>query len=159
MSIQVRLLFMTDMVDCQRDVQEQPNYQSPHAEFHSVTSGSRGMKKAWGTISLIMVLKWTPLSKDLNLLWHNAFFHPRKCPEMVQTWPDGKVKPYFFGIYRNSTIIQCYALAQDIITTLSKDANFLELSQTTASALQISVHIPSLGYLIRYWKVSLECEF
>lgn len=76
-----------------------------------------------------------------------------------KTWSDGKIKPYFFGTYKSSIIIQCYTLAQTIITTLSKDTNFLELSQTTASALQISVHIPSLGYLIKYWKGSLECEF
>lgn len=71
----------------------------------------------------------------LNLGRHNAFFHPRKYPEIIQIWSDGKVKPYFFGTYSSSIIIQQYTLAQNIITTLSKDASFLELSQTTASAL------------------------
>lgn len=35
-------------------------------------------------------------------------------------------------------IIQHYTLAQNIITTLSKEVSFLELSQTTSSDLQTS---------------------
>lgn len=67
-------------------MQEEPYYQSPHLEFHSVSSGSRGMKKACWAESFIMILDWTQLNKDLNVVWHNAFFHPRKYIGMFQTW-------------------------------------------------------------------------
>lgn len=76
-------------------MQEEPYYQNPHAELHSVTSGSHGVKKACRTEILTMVLKINQPSKDLNLVSHNAFFHARKYPEMVEIWSNSKVKTTF----------------------------------------------------------------